>query len=59
VEKIIGPREEDKIGENCLVSTMDSIHVSAYYINGSFANGCYVEYLKDVEVGCHDYRFSC
>jgi hypothetical protein len=59
VEKIIGPREEDKIGEDvgedCLISTMDSIHVSVYYINGSFANGCYVAYLKDVDVGCHDY----
>jgi hypothetical protein len=45
VEKIIGPREEDKIeedaGENCLISTMDSFHVCAYYINSSFANGWY------------------
>lgn len=54
MEKIIGRREEDKIGEdvgeNCLFLTMDRMHVSVCYINCSFANGRYDECLKAVDL---------
>jgi hypothetical protein len=38
VKEIRGPREVDKYGrnagENCLISAMDSIHVTGRFVNG-------------------------